>query len=293
MDYNLLNYFNTVCEEGSIAAAAKKLYITTSALSQAIKQLESEIGYPLFDRVNNRLKLNDHGKAIKQHSEVIIKDFHDLETTIAGFSPMRLSIKICADDSSSLRYYLPIAIESFPNVLFSGSLVSQKDVKQMLLDKDCDIAFSSYDYHNDPRFYSLPFGDDRMFAYIPTVYPLSERQSISLADLNGYPILLTNPETTTTKVIQKSLKQKCPERDVTVIEDYGVYKQILATSQQYISFVSWIGTHFYNDSDFRKYVLLTDPEFRHTIYLIYLKENEEKLRGFLEWIRNSYKKLLV
>lgn len=55
--------FMTVVEKGSFTAAAEALYISQSALSQQIAQLERQLGFSLFDRQNRQATLTDGGRA--------------------------------------------------------------------------------------------------------------------------------------------------------------------------------------------------------------------------------------
>ena len=50
MDYKSLKYFITVVEEGTISAAAKKLYMSQPPLSNQMYKLEEELGCRLFER---------------------------------------------------------------------------------------------------------------------------------------------------------------------------------------------------------------------------------------------------
>ena len=43
-------YIQTIAQEGGVTAAAKKLYISQPSLSQMLRQIESELGVPLFER---------------------------------------------------------------------------------------------------------------------------------------------------------------------------------------------------------------------------------------------------
>ena len=43
-------YFKTIAQYGTITAAAKQLYISQPSLSQTLRQIEDEVGTPLFDR---------------------------------------------------------------------------------------------------------------------------------------------------------------------------------------------------------------------------------------------------
>ena len=76
MKMTQLLYFKTVAEDGRISVAAKKLYVTAPAVSISISTLERELGVPLFDRVKNRLVLNEHGQVYLQYVNQI---FDDLE----------------------------------------------------------------------------------------------------------------------------------------------------------------------------------------------------------------------
>lgn len=50
MELRVLRYFITITEEGSISKAAEKLMITQPTLSRQLKDLEQELGEPLFIR---------------------------------------------------------------------------------------------------------------------------------------------------------------------------------------------------------------------------------------------------
>src|SRR5690554_2406897 len=56
-----LRAFTATVDCGSFTRAAERLHLTQSAVSMVIRQLETEIGLPLFNRENKRLTLTDMG----------------------------------------------------------------------------------------------------------------------------------------------------------------------------------------------------------------------------------------
>ena len=56
-----LKYFEIVAKTLNISKAAEQLFISQSSLSQTIKRLETEVGYPLFDRNGKHITLNENG----------------------------------------------------------------------------------------------------------------------------------------------------------------------------------------------------------------------------------------
>lgn len=61
---NFLATFRTVAELQNLRAAADKLHLTHSAVSQQIRSLEEQIGFPLFERHGRRIVLNPAGGAL-------------------------------------------------------------------------------------------------------------------------------------------------------------------------------------------------------------------------------------
>ena len=63
MELRVLRYFITIAEEGSISKAAEKLMITQPTLSRQLKDLEQELGEPLFIREHIK-SLNNENQGI-------------------------------------------------------------------------------------------------------------------------------------------------------------------------------------------------------------------------------------
>lgn len=72
MDLKQLRYFMTIADEGSISAAARKLYMTQPPLSIQIAQLEAELGCTLFERGHHRLHMTDAGHTLYRHATTLL-----------------------------------------------------------------------------------------------------------------------------------------------------------------------------------------------------------------------------
>lgn len=84
LDVRKLVMLRAVAAEGSIAAAARSLRYTRSAVSQQLSALESETGTALVDRVDNRVVLTAAGRALVEHTERILVELRAAEATLAN-----------------------------------------------------------------------------------------------------------------------------------------------------------------------------------------------------------------
>ena len=283
-----LQYFLSICDEGSIAAASKKLSVTTSALSQALKQMEKELGFSLFDRVSNRLKLNRNGEMLRTHAKVVLQDYAEILNTVNSFTDQPVSIGICSDSSAMFRYCLPLLISHFPDYQFTGRQMPQTEIRRVLNDGTFDLAITLQTAPGDEAFRALPVGFDCIYAVVPLVLPLSKKRAVSLAELRGYPIIMTDPNTTTSQRIVSLLYDACgKEQVIRMVEDYGVYRRIVGTTEHYVSFVTNIGLNYYDVSAKCVLIPVNDPSMLNQINLVYKRSEEKRLAPVLDYLQSS------
>ncbi|MDN5312038.1 MAG: LysR family transcriptional regulator, transcriptional activator of the cysJI operon, partial [Thermoanaerobacteraceae bacterium] len=88
MNFRKLKVFTTVCDCGSMSEAAKKLYMTQPAVSQAILELEEELDVHLFDRINKKLLLTYPGEVLLEYARRILVLVEETQSTMKDIANM-------------------------------------------------------------------------------------------------------------------------------------------------------------------------------------------------------------
>jgi DNA-binding transcriptional LysR family regulator len=99
MELRLLRTFRAVAEAGSFTHAASRIHLTQAAVSVHVRQLEDELGTPLFLRVNKKLFLTDAGKALLSRAEAILRAHDEAKAELAvigGASRQRLAVGVAS-----------------------------------------------------------------------------------------------------------------------------------------------------------------------------------------------------
>ena len=86
MELRHLKYFLAVAETQNIRLAAQKVHVTQPAISRKIKELESELGVQLFDRLPKGLSLNRAGKVYQKQLGAIIHQIEDANAKVRQFA---------------------------------------------------------------------------------------------------------------------------------------------------------------------------------------------------------------
>lgn len=104
VDLPHLRYFVAVAEERSFTRAAVRLHMAASPLSQRIKDLERELGTPLFIRAHHRIDLTDAGTALLPRAIDILDRVDALADVVTeAHSVRRVVIGIAPEVSSTVR----------------------------------------------------------------------------------------------------------------------------------------------------------------------------------------------
>ncbi|MCI5895806.1 MAG: LysR family transcriptional regulator [Candidatus Aphodousia sp.] len=87
----------TVAEAGSIRAASERLFQTTAAVTKTLKNLETEIGVPLIERLPRGVRLTKDGETLLVHARRALREIDAAETKIRrrlGDAPSKLSCAV-------------------------------------------------------------------------------------------------------------------------------------------------------------------------------------------------------
>jgi len=82
LNYHHLHYFWAVAREGHLTRAAHQLHVSQSALSAQIKQLEDQLGQPLFNRQRRALQLTEAGRVALAYADTIFSTGNELMATL-------------------------------------------------------------------------------------------------------------------------------------------------------------------------------------------------------------------
>src|SRR3989442_10024051 len=77
MDLRHLLYFIGVAEQENVSRAALKLHVSQPALSRQIRDLEGELGFPLFERSAKSVRLTDAGRAFLDEARAVLQRADD------------------------------------------------------------------------------------------------------------------------------------------------------------------------------------------------------------------------
>ena len=146
VNLELYRVFYTVAKCGSLTKAAEELYISQPAVSQAVKQLESQLGGPLFNRTHKGMELTEPGgKEVFRSVEQALKLIDKAEKTYASLKDEATGvIKICASDTVIKHFLLPYIKEynlRYPEVKLSFINGTSLETVAKLKNKKGDLGF--------------------------------------------------------------------------------------------------------------------------------------------------------
>ncbi|MEJ8850654.1 LysR family transcriptional regulator [Variovorax rhizosphaerae] len=110
--FRQLRVFVEVAKQGSVQRAAEALHLTPPAVSMQIKEVESQVGMPLFDRTGRRLSLSTTGEYFLVYARRLLATFKEAEDAMARFKGVQSGM-LTIGMVSSAKYFLPQLLAQF------------------------------------------------------------------------------------------------------------------------------------------------------------------------------------
>lgn len=194
LDARRLEIFCAVAEVGSFTAAASRLHLTQSAVSQQIAILERDVGVPLMERVARGVRLTTVGTLLAERAQALLRDMAGLEQELrrVAVAPTQLRLGVFATAGAHL---VPTVVQRFRQRHGGTQLVLRAsqpdDLAAELANGVIDVGLT-WDYDFLPR----PMGNlsrrhllnDPLCLLLPRDHPLAnEAGPLRLADVADEP----------------------------------------------------------------------------------------------------------
>ena len=191
MELRHLRYFAAVAEAGGVSKAAARLRITQPALGRQVRDLERELGVPLFDRIGRRVQLTAEGEDLLRRCRTLLTDAESLvERSRALASGTTGVLRVGATPQtleSLLVPFMPRFRRSHPGVdvhfVEDGGPRLFGHIERGAIHLALTAA-------GDARFAGRHLFPAVAMAVMPRGHPLAKRRRVDVAALEAVPLLL-------------------------------------------------------------------------------------------------------
>lgn len=211
INYELYKVFFYVANTLSFSEASKQLFISQSAVSQAIKALEKKLDQTLFIRSTKRVQLTPEGEILLRHIEPAMNLIKRGEAQLVDASDSGGQIRIGASDTICRYFLVPYLQhfhEDFPNAHIKVTNQTSLNCVELLETGQVDLIVINYPNSNLSNLYSL-----KKIARFQDVFVANEAFSelkgkkTSLKELLNYPILMLDNKSTTSQFLHNLFQQ--------------------------------------------------------------------------------------
>ncbi|KTC71547.1 LysR family transcriptional regulator [Legionella birminghamensis] len=197
MNSNELKSFLLVYEYRSYSIAAKKLFVTQSAISKRISNLEKELMVKLFENRSNMVLPTVKAKLLVPYARQLINILNNAYSDLRGNQLSKLSISLGTTLYPALDF-IPAFIELISN---DQAVYPQFHIRQLpktelvdsLLNGILDLALATEDLNVDTSIQCTVLSSEELFIVVSPKHPLANRNEISWHDLSRYPCVHSPP----------------------------------------------------------------------------------------------------
>lgn len=234
IDLRHLRYFLAVADELHFGRAAQHLHIAQPPLSQQIRRLEQEIGYPLFLRSSRSVKLTPAGRALVDRARRTLQKVDDDLEAVRSVARGEVGVLKVGFVGSAMLTRLPAILDRYRRLYSRVQLhLNEFHTSQLidaLRDGSADVALArdagtAEDLHVEHAFVE-PF-----VAVLPKRHPLAGRRTIPIARLRDEPFVW----------FPRAAGNVAWENAIRMCEQQGFHPNVVQEAPQWLTVVRLVG----------------------------------------------------
>lgn len=206
LDYYRIFYETAKCR--SFSTAAEQLYVSQSAISQCIQQLEKDLGVQLFTRTRKGVSLTSEGKILFSKVEGAINSIEQGESQLEKLRHLEAGeLKIAAGDTITTHFllkYLERFHDLYPDVRIEMANSYSSQMVALVKEGNADLAFVNMPLKDDELVIEPCFEINDVFVCGPD---FEQKASYSWQEVSKMPLILLERNSSSRRFLEKNFKE--------------------------------------------------------------------------------------
>jgi len=218
LSFRQIEVFRAVMIAKTVSGAARLLNVSQPGLSRMLKYTDDKLGFELFDRTSGRLVPTKEAIELFRDVELIYKRIEGLEFKIKKLEKGEDVVFKIGSSPSLGRYVIPNVLgklnDKFSNLIIQYDILSVQQMPDYLIQEKGEYVVGVFPI-NHPNIISTKFGSEPLVCVLPADHDLAGEDVISLASMEGYPLISFRADTPHGSLIASAYKEAKIERNVT------------------------------------------------------------------------------
>lgn len=277
MELKNLTTFVNVAEQKSFTKAGDILGYSQSTISFQIRQLEEELGVPVFERINHTVSLTETG-------ERLLKCAHNISAELDGFMngetskrDLKGSVRLAMADSLCIPLVGQVFPElhmAYPNLTLDCSTAGTPGLLKKLNQNECDLIYAMDSMVHDAHYETLKTTKVETYLICAVDDPLGKRDFVPKEELIEQPFMLTEKGMSYRRIFDEKIAEEGKEVvPVFVSGNTDLICDLVAGGAGIALLPDYACKKMIEDG--RLSVIKSDPELTPTVYAQLLRHKDK------------------
>ena len=210
MDSANLQAFVKIAETGSFSLAAEQLFLTQPAISKRIKQLESQLGSQLIDRIGKHSQLTQTGKVLLPRARQLLQQLESIKQQISDLEGNPMGALSMATSHHIGLHRLPPVLREFNQrygeVELDLNFMDSEQACRLIEHNELELAVVTLPLKSSDKLQFKTIWHDRLVLCCSVDHPLTSIAKPQLSHLTRYAAVLPSHGTFTRDAIEHALQ---------------------------------------------------------------------------------------
>jgi LysR family cyn operon transcriptional activator len=287
MELRHLRYFVALAECLSFTRAAERAHVTQSTLSHQIRQLEDELGHPLFDRIGKRVMLTESGETFLGYASKALREVDQgISDLMRAGDQLSGEVRVGATGTFNIGFVpecLAMFLQRNPTVKVTVDELAADAIAQRLIDATLDVGIA-YQPSDPTRLWFEPLYTEEMVLVVSPRHPLAQRKRIRMVELHRQSMVLL-PRDFTTRTMLDECFRSCGAEPVVAAEMNTIAPMVGLVARTQLAAI--VSSHAVQPRDDVRVIPIESPTPVRTPGMLWKRDSKQSpaVRSFASCIR--------